>query len=372
MSKSKNNGIDPQALIDEYGADTARLFIMFASPPEQSLEWSDAGVEGAFRFLKRVWHFCAEFQRAGGADLASASAADLRADASHSAEQSALRYEVHSILKQANYDFQKFQFNTVVSAAMKILNALERANRSGAANLSFSSASLPVAREALSILVRMLAPITPHVTFYVWRELGLGPDVFKAPWPEPDASALQQAEIELVLQVNGKLRGNLRVPSAATPAADREARAEQPYRAEIYRRSGGQKNRGGARPAGECRRMSKEEPHPMRDQHTEPGEFCAGIAGERAVRWLFAGGLALAVVALSACGFHLSGAAPMPFETLYISAPAYSSFGAELKRYLASGGRDEAGGSTRRCAGDAADLPSDRKLKSYRCRLRGA
>ena len=124
MSKSKNNGIDPQALIDEYGADTARLFMMFASPPEQSLEWSDAGVEGAFRFLKRLWTFLravpARVERAGDAGAA--------ADAPEHAD---LRREVHAVLKQANYDFQKFQFNTVVSAAMKILNALERASRAG-------------------------------------------------------------------------------------------------------------------------------------------------------------------------------------------------------------------------------------------------
>jgi leucyl-tRNA synthetase len=212
MSKSKNNGIDPQALIDEYGADTARLFIMFASPPEQSLEWSDAGVEGAFRFLKRLWAFCVQFQRAGGA-YAAAGAGAAHAD---------LRREVHAILKQANYDFQKFQFNTVVSAAMKILNALERASRAaGGADLALTADLIPVVRESLSILLRLLAPITPHVTYHLWRELGLGTgegaqDVFRAPWPSADESALKQDEIELVLQINGKTRGTIRVQSEAT------------------------------------------------------------------------------------------------------------------------------------------------------------
>jgi leucyl-tRNA synthetase len=215
MSKSKNNGIDPQALIDQYGADTARLFMMFASPPEQTLEWSDAGVEGAFRFLKRLWHFCVQFAQAG-AKLASE--VDVVAPGP---EQADLRREVHSYLKQANYDFQKFQFNTVVSAAMKILNALDRANRSGSggnAELVFAAASLPVTGEALWLVLRLLAPITPHVAWHLWRELGFGADVFDAGWPEPDEAALKQAEIELVVQVNGKMRGTIRVPNEASPA----------------------------------------------------------------------------------------------------------------------------------------------------------
>jgi leucyl-tRNA synthetase len=209
MSKSKNNGIDPQALIDEYGADTARLFIMFASPPEQSLEWSDAGVEGAFRFLKRLWNFCVQFQQATGTGAATSGYAELRR-------------EVHAVLKQANYDFQKFQFNTVVSAAMKILNALERASRAGgSAELTFTAELIPAARESLSILLRLLAPITPHIAYHLWRELRLGTgeaqqDVFRAPWPQADENALKQDEIELVLQINGKTRGAIRVPSAAS------------------------------------------------------------------------------------------------------------------------------------------------------------
>jgi leucyl-tRNA synthetase len=208
MSKSKNNGIDPQALIDEYGADTARLFTMFASPPEQSLEWSDAGVEGAFRFLKRVWNFCVQFQQA-----------PRTGQAASPSTHPELRREVHGILKQANYDFQKFQFNTVVSAAMKILNALERATRpAGSAELVFTPDLVPVVNDSLSILLRLLAPITPHITYHLWRELALGTgaqaqNVFSAPWPIADEAALKQDEIELVLQINGKTRGSIRVPS---------------------------------------------------------------------------------------------------------------------------------------------------------------
>jgi leucyl-tRNA synthetase len=225
MSKSKNNGIDPQALIDQYGADTARLFMMFASPPEQTLEWSDAGVEGAFRFLKRLWHFCSQFAHAGGAQAGALNAAAL------TPAQAELRREVHAILKQANYDFQKFQFNTVVSAAMKILNALERSSRSGtagASEIAFSAAGLPVVREAVSVLLRLLAPITPHVAWHAWRDLGFGTDVFAAGWPEPDEAALEQDEIELVLQVNGKMRGNIRVPSGSSAAQVERLALESP------------------------------------------------------------------------------------------------------------------------------------------------
>ncbi len=192
MSKSKNNGVDPQALIEQYGADTARFFMMFASPPEQTLEWSDSGVDGSYRFLKRLWAYCARFDNPGPA-------MDDR-------QARATRFEIHSVLKQANYDFAKHQFNTVASAAMKILNALDR----------FAGGRNEVAEEGLSILLRLLSPITPHVCHYLWRELGFGEDILHAPWPEPLEAALAQDEIELVLQINGKLRGSIRVPAGAT------------------------------------------------------------------------------------------------------------------------------------------------------------
>ena len=205
MSKSKNNGVDPQSLIEEYGADTARLFMMFASPPEQTLEWSDSGVEGASRFLKRLWSFAHEFQQGGAPVTAPATTTD--------AALAATRREIHLALKQANFDFAKFQFNTVVSAGMKMLNAMERAPKSDAA------ARHAVISEGLSLLLRLLAPITPHITHALWRDLGYGEDILVAPWPEPDPQALDADEIELVVQVNGKLRGNLRVAKTADRAA---------------------------------------------------------------------------------------------------------------------------------------------------------
>jgi leucyl-tRNA synthetase len=192
MSKSKNNGVDPQDLIKKYGADTARLFMMFASPPEQTLEWSDSGVEGSFRFLKRVWNYALRFEKRGGP---AASPELLKA----------ARFEIHSVLKQANHDIEKHQFNTVASAAMKILNALDRLADTRSAE----------AKEGLSILLRLLAPLTPHLAHHLWCELGFGEDVFNASWPETDAKALEQDEIELVLQVNGKLRGHMLAPKAA-------------------------------------------------------------------------------------------------------------------------------------------------------------
>jgi leucyl-tRNA synthetase len=201
MSKSKNNGVDPQHLIEQYGADTARFFMMFASPPEQTLEWSDSGVDGSYRFLKRLWAFAA----ASADAVKSAPALPARPDDA----LAAVRREIHLNLKQANYDFQKFQYNTVASAAMKMLNALERAPK--------EAADYPaLAREGLSILLRLLSPITPHICHHLWRELGYGEDILHAPWPEPLEEALAQDEIELVLQVNGKLRGAVKVAAAAT------------------------------------------------------------------------------------------------------------------------------------------------------------
>ena len=219
MSKSKNNGVDPQALIETYGADTARFFMMFASPPEQTLEWSDSGVQGAFRFLKRLWAFAHEHQRELGKG-----AGDPKphpADWSKIAPQHQdSRREIHLTLKQANYDLGKHQFNTVASACMKILNALERAAADARPDLAApaTQAATPataVLVEGMSILLRVLSPIAPHVTHELWRELGYGEDLLHAPWPEPDPAAMEQDEIELVVQVNGKLRGNIRVAKAA-------------------------------------------------------------------------------------------------------------------------------------------------------------
>jgi leucyl-tRNA synthetase len=209
MSKSKNNGVDPQALIDTYGADTARLFVMFASPPEQTLEWSDSGVEGASRFLRRLWAFCATARES------IASAGRLEAvELPESARR--LRREIHAVLRQASYDYDRRQYNTVVSAAMKMLNALE------GARLGDDPASRAALRECVSIAIRTLYPVVPHVTHALWTGLGYADesgDLLDAPWPQVDEAALRQDELELVLQINGKVRGALRVAADADRAA---------------------------------------------------------------------------------------------------------------------------------------------------------
>jgi leucyl-tRNA synthetase len=213
MSKSKNNGIDPQAQIDAYGADTARLFTMFASPPEQTLEWSGSGVEGANRFLRRVW----AFSYATAARVANAAGNSFALDAgSLNDAQKTLRREIHKTLQQADNDFKRIQYNTVVSACMKMLNTLE------AAKLDASTGSDAVLSEGLSIFLRMLNPIAPHITHVLWQELGyaakLG-DLLNARWPEVDAAALEQSEIEMMIQVNGKLRGSITVAKDAGKAS---------------------------------------------------------------------------------------------------------------------------------------------------------
>ncbi|MDQ3059134.1 MAG: leucine--tRNA ligase [Pseudomonadota bacterium] len=212
MSKSKSNGVDPQELIEKYGADTARLYTMFTAPPEATLEWNEAGVEGSYRFLRRVWNFGVKLEAmksaAGGAGAADA-AAVLDKDTK------ALRLEVHTILKQIDYDYQRMQYNTVVSGAMKLLNALE--DFKGAV----SAESLDALHEGLGILLRCLYPATPHLAHELWAELGYAVqygELLDAPWPEVDASALQQDEIELMLQINGKLRGSVTVPAGADKA----------------------------------------------------------------------------------------------------------------------------------------------------------
>ena len=203
MSKSKSNGVDPQALIDQYGADTARLFVMFASPPEQTLEWNDAGVEGAHRFLKRVWSFGAK-----NADAIKAAGKDF---AQLNAEGKALRREVHTVLKQISYDYERMQYNTVVSGGMKLLNALEGAKGDAPAAV----------REGFSILLRALYPACPHITHALWVQLGFAlehGDLLDTAWPTVDEAALVQDEIELMLQVNGKLRGAIRFAAGADKA----------------------------------------------------------------------------------------------------------------------------------------------------------
>jgi leucyl-tRNA synthetase len=212
MSKSKNNGVDPQDLIAKYGADTARLYTMFTAPPEATLEWNDAAVEGSYRFLKRVWSFGARLsaQSALGALATSVSTQKL----SKSAQ--ALRLEIHTVLKQVDYDYQRMQYNTVVSGAMKMLNALEDFTSDGSGGDTAAQA------EGLSILLRCIYPATPHIAHALWTGLGYSAqagELLDAPWPRVDERALQRDELELVLQINGKLRGSVTVPASADKAA---------------------------------------------------------------------------------------------------------------------------------------------------------
>jgi leucyl-tRNA synthetase len=223
MSKSKLNGVDPQDMIDRYGADAARLFVMFASPPEHTIEWSDTGVEGAHRFLKRLWHH-AQANR----DVRPAGAFRW-SDASDAVR--AARRDIHTTLKQADYDYERVQYNTVVSAGMKMLNTLE--------SVPAADAGAPaLVREGLSMLLRVLYPVVPHTTWVLWNELGFAQDdgdLIDAPWPVVDEAALVRAHVELMLQVNGKLRGKLSVPSAADSAAIEAAARAAP---EVARHGG--------------------------------------------------------------------------------------------------------------------------------------
>ena len=208
MSKSKNNGVDPQDLIEKYGADTARLYTMFTAPPEATLEWNDAAVEGSYRFLRRVWNFAfkheAMLQAAG---VAGANSAALRTEAKD------LRRDLHLVLKQVSYDYERMQYNTVVSGCMKLLNALEDFKSDG------SPADAAVLCEGMSVLLRLLYPACPHISANLWMQLGyaarLG-DLLDTAWPEVDESALLRDEIELMLQINGKLRGAVRVSATAS------------------------------------------------------------------------------------------------------------------------------------------------------------
>jgi leucyl-tRNA synthetase len=212
MSKSKNNGVDPQSLIDTQGADTARLFVMFTSPPEQTLEWSDSGVEGSNRFLRRLWALCHQKQ----ALLTQGFKAPVTDWSGASQDIKKLRLEIYSLLKQADYDYQRIQYNTVVSACMKMLNAIDDARLGDS---SFASAATA---ETLGVLLRVLYPVVPHITWSLWSELGYAAiygDLLDAAWPSVDESALVTDQLELVLQVNGKLRGSLTVAREATKEA---------------------------------------------------------------------------------------------------------------------------------------------------------
>ena len=206
MSKSKNNVVEPRDIIAKFGADTARLFTMFAAPPDQSAVWSDSGAEGSFRYLRRLWGFGVKHAEA----LRGAKASDAAHAGSATAKE--LRREVHLLLRQITHDYERIQYNTVVSGCMKLLNAFE------GTKLDAAPADAGVLREGFGILLRALYPAAPHTAWQLWRDLGYERDhgdLLDAPWPTVDLAALEQAEIELMLQVNGKLRGSIRVAATA-------------------------------------------------------------------------------------------------------------------------------------------------------------
>ncbi|WP_028487196.1 leucine--tRNA ligase [Thiomicrorhabdus chilensis] len=202
MSKSKGNTVDPQALIEKFGADTVRLFIMFAAPPEQSLEWSDKGVEGAFRFLNRVWRQVHSHLETGSIDAATSSQGLDKV-------QKALRLKVHETLQKVSDDMGRRQhFNTAIAACMELMNELSKFDDDSAQGRA-------VMQEALEILVCMLSPMAPHMAQSLWASLGKSGLVLDVSWPQVDESALVKSEIELMVQVNGKLRGKIEVAADA-------------------------------------------------------------------------------------------------------------------------------------------------------------
>ncbi|WP_323114969.1 leucine--tRNA ligase [Pseudomonas guariconensis] len=202
MSKSKNNGVDPQAMIDAYGADTCRLFMMFASPPDMSLEWSDSGVEGASRFLRRVWRLAQAHVNQGLPGKLDVAALD---DA-----QKTIRRAIHAAIKQASTDVGQFhKFNTAIAQVMTVMNVLEKAPQA-------TEQDRALLQEGLEAVTLLLAPITPHISHELWKHLGHAQAVIDANWPSVDESALVQDSITLVVQVNGKLRGQVEMPASAS------------------------------------------------------------------------------------------------------------------------------------------------------------
>jgi leucyl-tRNA synthetase len=214
MSKSKNNGVDPQALVDEFGADTARLFTMFAAPPEQTLEWSDEGVQGAYRFIKRLWKAVHDHVAAGPAGpLDKGSLNDA---------QRAIRRQAHQTLAKVTDDIgRRRTFNTAIASVMELLNTVAKHTQRAAPDRS-------VIQEALDIAVLALSPIVPHVTHALWRELGHTTALIDEPWMMVDAAALETSTIELVVQVNGKLRARISVAADADDCTAREAALADP------------------------------------------------------------------------------------------------------------------------------------------------
>ena len=205
MSKSKGNIVAPQPLIKKYGADTLRLFVTFASPPDQTLEWSDSGVEGAYRFLKKLWAFAMKV-REKMQQLNEAGVKPCRS--LEKPAQQTIHQKIHQILQQADNDMQRLQLNTVVSASMKLLNLITDKTPE-------NDTDWQLIHEGLSALLRLLAPITPHITQMLWHQLGFGSNILEACFPKVNVKALQTSRIELIVQINGKLRAKVTVPTGS-------------------------------------------------------------------------------------------------------------------------------------------------------------
>ena len=219
MSKSKRNVVPPQPLIKKYGADTVRLFMMFAAPPEQDLEWSDTGVEGAHRFLKKLWTYAHTVQKT---ILALNEQYDVKNnfDLKNSELQKA-RKSLHDYLAQANKDMERLQFNTVVSTSMKIFNLLATFSPTGGEEEKL------FIYEGLNILLRLLSPMTPHIAHQLWRELGFGNDILAASWPKPNVRAMETHTVQMIVQINGKLRAHIQVSAEATEEKIKETALHQ-------------------------------------------------------------------------------------------------------------------------------------------------
>jgi leucyl-tRNA synthetase len=221
MSKSKGNTVDPQALIDTYGADTARLFMMFAAPPDQILEWADSGVEGASRFLKRLWK--ATYDHVSLGHIEAYKTGDLTAELKN------LRLQLHQTIEKVGDDYgRRHSFNTAISSVMELMNALAKIEATDELTRS-------VRQEVLQNVALLLSPIVPHICQALWAELtaskndGSASHILSASWPMPDEAALVQDSIEYVVQVNGKLRGNLSVPREMEKSAIEQLAISQDF-----------------------------------------------------------------------------------------------------------------------------------------------
>jgi leucyl-tRNA synthetase len=212
MSKSKGNTVDPGPLIEKYGTDTVRLFSMFAAPPDQNLEWSDSGVEGSFRFLKRLWTLAHENEIIIRKQNQNKDAnVTMDWDKTDTQQREALR-QIYDILEQAKYDYERLQFNTVVSGCMKLFNILAKIPGANSASVDLTPY---IMHKGMSFLLRLLAPIAPHITHQLWQDLGYEGIIINAAWPKASAQLLKIDQIEMVVQINGKLRSRIHAPTDA-------------------------------------------------------------------------------------------------------------------------------------------------------------